>query len=79
MSKNPKRWWKSMKIANIDRQIVRVKTPMLRSDLYDYSDSYVVVKWIINLLAAAAANENEKAGRDAVLKNSGGLDIVMLE
>ena len=78
MSKNPKRWWKSMKIANIDRQIVRVKTPMLRSDLCDYSDSYVVVKWIINLLAAAA-NENEKAGRDAVLKNSAYLDIVMLE
>ena len=79
MSKNPKRWWKPMKIANIDRQIVRVKTPMLRSDLCDYSDSYVVVKWIINLLAAAAANENEKAGRDAVFKNSAYLDIVMLE
>ena len=78
MSKNPKKWWKPMKIANIVRQIVRVKTPMLRSDLCDYSDSYVVVKWIINLLAAAA-NENEKAGRDAVLKNSAYLDIVMLK
>ena len=31
---------------------------MLRSDLSDYSDAYIVVKGTIDLLATAAANEN---------------------
>ena len=41
---------------------------MLRSDLCDYSDSYIVVKGIIDLLATAAANENVKAQKNLHLK-----------
>ena len=45
---------------------------MLRSDLCDYSDSYIVVKGIIDLLdaaaAAAAANENVKDQKNLHLK-----------
>ena len=37
---------------------------MLRSELCDYSDAYIFVKGSIDLLsAAAAANENNKAGK----------------
>ena len=36
---------------------------MLRSDLCDYSDAYIVVKRTIDLLAAAA-NENDKTEKD---------------
>ena len=40
---------------------------MLRSDLCDYSDVYIVVKGTIDLLAAAA-NENDKALKNYVFK-----------
>ena len=36
---------------------LRFKTSMLRSDLYDYSEAYIVAKGAIDILAAAA---NEK-------------------
>ena len=36
---------------------------MLRSDLCDYSDEYIVVKWKIILLASAS-NENDKAEKN---------------
>ena len=39
------------------------KTPMLRSDLCDYSDAYIVVNQAIDLLAATA-NKNKKADQD---------------
>ena len=39
------------------------KTSMLRSDLCNYSDGYIVVKRTIDLLAAAA-NENDKAEKN---------------
>ena len=42
---------------------------MLRSDLCYYSDAYIVVKGTIDLLADAA-NENDKAEKNAVLKNN---------
>ena len=35
---------------------------MLRSDLCDYSDAYIVAKGAIDLLAAAT-NENDKAAK----------------
>ena len=38
----------------------RLKTSVLRSDLCDYSDAYIVVKGTIDLLTATA-NENDKA------------------
>ena len=34
---------------------IRSKIPILRSDLCDYSDTYIVVKRTIDLLAAASA------------------------
>ena len=42
---------------------------MLRSDLCDYSDAYIAMKGTIDLLAAAA-NENDKAQRDVAFKNN---------
>ena len=43
---------------------VRFKTPVLRSDLCDYSDVYIVDKLTIDLSIAAAANQNDKAQKD---------------
>ena len=42
---------------------------MFRSDLCDYSDAYIVVKRTIDLLAAAA-NENDKTEKDVSFKNN---------
>ena len=47
----------------------RFETSMLRSDLCDYSDAYIVVKWTIDLLATDV-NENDKAEKNVVLKNN---------
>ena len=35
---------------------IRFKAPMLRSDVYDYSDVYIVVKGTITVSATAGAN-----------------------
>ena len=43
------------------RKNARSKTSMLRPDLYNYSDAYIVVTGTIDLLAAAAGNENNEA------------------
>ena len=48
---------------------IRFKTSMLRSDLCDYSDTYIVVKSTVNHLAAAA-NEDYKAGKDIAFKSN---------
>ena len=42
---------------------------MLRSNLCDYSDAYVVVKGAKDLLAVAA-NENDKAEKEIAFKNN---------
>ena len=42
---------------------------MLRSDLCNYSDTYIVTKETIDLLAAAA-NENDKAQKIVAYKNN---------
>ena len=42
---------------------------MVRSDLYGCSDGYIVVKGTIDLLTAAA-NENDKAEKDVAFKNN---------
>ena len=47
----------------------RFTTLILRSDLYDYSDAYIVVKGTIDILAAAT-NENDNAEKDVVFKNN---------
>ena len=41
---------------------------MLRSDLCDYSDAYIVVKGKIDLLTTAT-NENDKAQKNDAFKN----------
>ena len=43
------------------RKNARSKTSMLRLDLYNYSDAYIVVTGTIDLLVAAAGNENDEA------------------
>ena len=48
---------------------IRFKTSMLRSDLLDNSDTYVVVKETIDLLADDA-NENDKAQKNVAFKNN---------
>ena len=47
---------------------IRFKNSMLRSDLCDYSDGYILIKETIDLLAAAA-NENDKAEKNVAFKN----------
>ena len=42
---------------------------MLISDLCDYNAAYIVVKGTIDLLAAAA-NENDKADKNVAFKNN---------
>ena len=42
---------------------ITFKTSMLRSDLCDYCDGYIIVKETIDLLAAAV-NENKKAQKN---------------
>ena len=42
---------------------------MLRSNLCDYSDAYIVLNGIIDLLTADA-NEDDKAEKDVVFKNN---------
>lgn len=41
---------------------------MLLSNLCDYSNANIVAKWTIDL--RAAANKNDKDGKDVVFKNS---------
>ena len=42
---------------------------MLRSDLCDYSDAYIVLKGTLDLLAAAI-NENDKAEKEVAFKDN---------
>ena len=39
-----------------ENKSIRFKTPMLRSDLCDYADAYILVNGIITVTAAAGAN-----------------------
>ena len=48
---------------------IRSKFSMLRSDLCDNRNSYIVLRGAIDLLTAAA-NENDKAQKNAAFKNN---------
>ena len=48
-------------------KIIRFKTSMLRSDLYDYSNAYIIVKGRINVKPTANTDIEKK---DVVLKNN---------
>ena len=50
---------------NVNKEI-RIKTPMLRSDLCDFSDVYIVVKRVI----AVTNVEDVKRNKSVVFKNN---------
>ena len=50
---------------NVNKEI-RIKTPMLRSDLCDFSDVYIVVKRVI----AVTNVEDAKRNKSAAFKNN---------
>ena len=73
---------------------IRIKTPMLRSDLCDFSDAYIVVKGDITLEGDNDANQQNKhlafknnapfincisKINDVKIDNAGDLDVVMLK
>ena len=52
---------------NTNKQI-RFKTSMLRSDLCDFSDAYIVVKGIVTV--SADGRDRDEMNRQAILKNN---------
>ena len=61
-----KQLWRGQYTVNKN---VKFKTSMLKSELYDSSDTYIVVKSTIDLLAAAG-NENDQAEKNVAFKNN---------
>ena len=55
----------SEKSYNINKEI-RIKTPMLRSDLCDFSDAYIVVKGVITVTSP----NNAKRNKSVTFKNN---------
>ena len=54
-----------------ENKSIRFKTPMLRSDLCDYEDAYILVNGTITVTAAAGANNiRDKRNRKLILKNN---------
>ena len=54
-----------------ENKSIRFKTPMLRSDLCDYADAYILVNGTIAVTAAAGANNmTEKRNKPLILKNN---------
>ena len=54
-----------------ENKSIRFKTPMLRSDLCDYADAYILVNGTITVTAAAGANiTRDKKNRKLMLKNN---------
>ena len=46
---------------------IRFKIYMLRSDLWDYTDAYIVLKWRITVVGTVDANEGTK---NLIFKNN---------
>ena len=54
-----------------ENKSIRFKRPMLRSNLCDYSDAYILVEGTITVTAAAGANNiREKRNKPLILKNN---------
>ena len=57
-----------------ENKSIRFKTPMLRSDLCDYSDAYILIKGTIMVTAPGvnnnADNTRDKRNRPVILKNN---------
>ena len=62
----------SLSNAYNENKSIRFKTPMLRSDLCDYSDAYILVKGIIMVSGVVKGAENDIARRNRplILKNN---------
>ena len=50
-----------------ENKLIRFKTPMLRSNLCDYSDAYILVKGTITV---AGNNLRDRQNRPLILKNN---------
>ena len=65
----PKKWIEvydqSGRHYRVNKEI-RIKTPMLRSDLCDFSDTYIVVKWDITVTDP----DNAKRNKAVTFKNN---------
>ena len=54
-----------------ENRSIRFKTPMLRSDLCDYTDAYILVNGTITFKAPTGANNiRDKTNRPLILKNN---------
>ena len=54
-----------------ENKSIRFKTPILRSDLCDYADAYILVNGTITVMAAAGVNNiRDKKNRKLILKNN---------
>ena len=61
----------------ITNKQIRFKTSVLRSDLCDYNDAYIVVKGIITVSATAGANEiRDKKNKPLAFKNNAHLSAI---
>ena len=64
----------SLSDAYNENKSIRFKTPMLRSDLCDYSDAYILVKGIITVTAPGADDDadniRDKTNRPLILRNN---------
>ena len=64
--------------SNTYKESSRFKTPMLRSNLCDYSDAYILVKVTITVTAPGvnnnANNIRDKRNRPVILKNNAPFD-----
>ena len=54
-----------------ENKSIRFKTPMLRSDLCNYADAYILITCTITVTAPAGANNiRDKKNRPVILKNN---------
>ena len=53
-----------------ENKSIRFKTPLLRSNLCDYSDAYILVKGTITVTGPATNNIRDKRNRPLILKNN---------
>ena len=54
-----------------ENRSIRLKTPMLRSDLCDYADACILINGTITVTANAGANDiRDKKNRPLILKNN---------
>ena len=54
-----------------ENKSIRFKTPMLRSDLCDYTDAYILINGTVTVTVNAGANNiRDKKSRPLILKNN---------